>query len=195
MTHLPPAIYLYMGNSVSAKRYTIVNGRAGVFELKEYGLSISYGKECLPPSIPECTLSVTATLTTNIAMPSGSSLVSGVYHIKTAPFIEKFNEPVEISMVHCAIVFDQLCFIVASDQTPSTFDYMKGGRFETDAKNGYNIGKIRVGSFSDYCIIDSKSSGCLTYCARVYYDDSEHKCRKVHFVITKNLPLAELVRI
>ena len=34
----------------------------------------------------------------------------------------------------------------------------------------------------------------IEYCGRVYYDDTRPQYRYVHFVITKNLPLANEVR-
>ena len=130
--------------------FTIINGTAGVFDLEEYGLTISYKSDCLPSSINECKLSISANLTTDIPLPSGSVLVSGVYHITTMPFIDQLNQPVEICMEHCANDFNQLCFVVAKDQNQQNFEYMEGGRFEIDAKTGRRIGRICVSSFSGW---------------------------------------------
>ena len=185
---------------VSEKRkcIPIFNGNANVFNLDDYGLSISVGKDCLPPNVKECSLFVTADLTTDIPLPSGSFLVSAVYHITTTPFIERFNQPVEVSMIHCAKDSSQLCFMVAKDQAQSRFEYMNGGTFEVDARTGMKIGRIHISSFSFLTTVWNWVTGSVpnvSYSGLLYYDDSQSQCRKVHFVITKNLPLANEVRV
>ena len=199
---------------------TIINGKAGVFELEEFGLTISFKRDSLPSSIKECKLLISADLTTDIPLPSGSLLVSGVYHITTIPFIDQLNQPVELSMVHCANDFNNLCFVVAKECHEQTFKYLEGGRFEIDAKTGRKIGRISVSSFSIWTTVkqlpqtfwgwthqawewlkkqdnisnEPEVKNCMSYCGRVYYDDTTSSYRNIHFVITKNLPLAKDVR-
>ena len=149
----------------------------------------------MPPTIKECKFQISVDLTT-VPLPPGSLLVSGVYHIETVPFIDQFNQPVEISMEHCANDIDNLRFVVAKDNSRRKFEYMEGGRFEIDSKTGRKIGRICVSSFSTLDIVwewITWFAGCIAYCGRVYYDDSQSK-RTVHFVITKNLQLAKHVR-
>ena len=169
--------------------------------MEEHGLSIFVSNNCLPPSIKECSLSITADLTTNIALPYGSVLVSAVYHIRTTPFIERFNQPVGISMVHCANDFSQLSFVFAKEQAESKFEYSEGGTFEIDAKTGMKIGKIDVSCFSKWAIVTYIKDWLfgvvpsIAYCGSVYYNDSGYPHNRIiSFVITKNLPLAEKVR-
>ena len=109
-----------------------------------YGLTISVSKNCLPPDVKECNIVVTADLTTDIALPFGTSLVSGVYHIKTMPFIDAFIQPVVLSMVHYANDSSGLSFVVAREKAPSKFEYLEGGTFEVDAKTGKKVGRIHV---------------------------------------------------
>ena len=184
--------------SDKCKRFTIINGKAGVFDLEEYGMTISFQSDCLPPTMKECELQISADLTTDIPLPSRSYLVSGVYHIATVPFIDKLNQPVEICMEHCADDIYNLHFVVAKDKSHRKFEYMEGGRFEIDAKTTRNIGKICVSSFSSWATVWEwiavwEWSRPIAYCGRVYYDDSESN-RTVHFVITKDLQLAKNVR-
>ena len=184
-------------------------------------MTISFKCDSLPPNINECKLSITAHLTTDIPLPTGSLLVSGIYHIATMPFIDNFNQPVEISMEHCAIDFNNLCFVIAKDYGERKFEYLEGGTFTID---GRSIGKICVNSFcslglakklltqwrqisrwfTDWSQVFGGFTGegntsneqtierTITYCGRLYYDDTESH-RKVKFVITKDLALAEYV--
>ncbi|KAL5469233.1 hypothetical protein EMCRGX_G030458 [Ephydatia muelleri] len=178
------------------KRFTIINGNAGIFDLEEYGMTISFQGDCLPPSMKECELQISADLTTDITLPSGSLLVSGVYHITTMPFIDQLNQPVEISMEHCATDTENLRFVVAKFKGQRQFECMEGGTFEIDATTGRKIGRIRVSSFSTWATAawewfkDKWFTRSIAYCGIVYYEDSESK-RKVHFVITKDLQLAK----
>ena len=126
------------------KCITITSGKTSMFDLEDYGLSIKAGKDCLPPNVKECRIIVTADLTTNNCLPSGAFLVSAVYQITTTPIIERFNDPVQISMVHCANDLNQLCFVAAKEQASSEFEYVKGGTFEIDPKTGMKVGKINV---------------------------------------------------
>ena len=182
--------------------FTIINGKSDVFEMDKFGLTISVSKNCVPPDVKECNIVVTADLTTNIALPFGTSLVSGVYRIKTIPFIDEFIQPVQLSMVHCANDSSGLSFVVAREQAPSKFEYMEGGTFEVDAKTGMKVGRIHVRGFSFFStvwrawnwIVGNDLESNIEYCGRVYYDDSRPQYRSVHFVITKNLPLANEVR-
>lgn len=162
-------------------------------------MTISFTSDCLPPSIKECQLLISADLATDIPLPSGSVLASGVYHITTIPFIDRFNKPVKISMEHCAKSIGNLHFVVAKENDKQKFEYIEGGTFEIDA-TGRKIGRICVSSFSNWAIVwVSQLWGWFTgadsvvYCGRVYYDDSGLS-RTVHFVITKNLLLAKVVR-
>ena len=200
--------------------FTIVNGKSDVFDLKEYGLTISFKCDSLPPNINKCKFSITAHLTTDICLPASSFLVSGIYHIATMPFIGNFNRPVEISMEHCANDFNNLCFVIARDYGERRFEYLEGGTFKIDAKTGRSIGKICVNSF---CFLsqakrlfqisrwftgwshvfgeftgqgstsnEQEMERTIGYCGRLYYDDTASH-RKVQFVITKDLALAEYV--
>ena len=179
--------------SDKCKRFTIINGQAGVFDLEEYGMTISFQSDSLPPKMKECEFRITADLTTDIPLPSGSLLASGVYRIKTKPFIDQLNQPVEISMEHCANDISNLHFVVAKDNSQQKFEYMEGGRFEIDAKTGRMVGKISVSSFSTWATVWEWFTKPVAYCGRVFYDDSESK-RTFHFVITKDLQLAKNVR-
>ena len=193
------------------RSFTIINGMADVFDLEEYGLTISFQSDCLPPNVKKCKLLISADLTTNISLPSHSLLVSGVYHITTIPFIDQLNQPIEISMKHCANDLNNLCFMVAKDQNQQKFEYMEGGTFEIEATTGRRIGRICVSSFSIWTTVkrfpqyiwewltrqDSTSNEpevktSISYCGKLYYDDTIY--RNIHFVITKDLPLAENVR-
>ena len=127
-----------------------------MFKLETYGLSIYVSEDCLPPDLKECNLFVKANLATNVAMPSGSILASAVYHITTVPAIERFNQHVEISMVHCANDFSQLKFVIAKEQVPYKFEYMDGGKFEVDAKTGTKFGRMHISSFSNWAIVAFK---------------------------------------
>ena len=130
------------------RSFTIINGKADVFHLEEYGLTISFKSDCLPPNLEKCEVFISADLTTDIPLPSRSLLVSGVYHITTIPFIDQLNQPIEISMEHCANDLNNLCFVVAKDQNQQNFEYMEGGKFEIEATTGRRIGRICVSSFS-----------------------------------------------
>ena len=186
--------------------FTIVNGKAGVFDMEECGLTISYKEDCLPSSIKKCKILISADLTTDIPLPSGSLLVSGVYNITMIPFIHQLNQPVELSMEHCAFDFNQLCFIEAKDQNQHEFKYIEGGRFEIDAKTGRRIGRICVSSFSFKAIStqdgelltgqentpnEPEVKNCISYFGTIYYDDTTFSYRNIHFVITKDLLLAK----
>ena len=193
-------------------RFTIINGKADVFDLEEYGLTISFKNDCLPPNLKKCKVFISADLTTDITLPSHSLLVSGVYHITTIPFIEQLNQPIEISMEHCANDLNNLCFVVAKDQNQHKFEYMEGGTFEIEATTGRRIGRISVSSFSIWTTVmrwpqqvwgwltrqdntsdEPEVKASISYCGRVYYDDT-FSYRKIHFVITKDLPFAKHVR-
>lgn len=161
-------------------------------------MTISFKSDCLPPSIKECQLLITADLATDIPLPSGSVLTSGIYHFTTMPFIDQLNKPVEISMEHCAKNIGNLHFVVAKENGKQKFEYIEGGTFEIDG-TGRKIGRICVSSFSHWAIAWVsqllgwfKGPGSVAYCGRVYYDDSQLN-RTVHFVITKNLQLAKEV--
>ena len=130
------------------RSFTIINGKAHVFDLDEYGLTISFKIDCLPPNLKKCEIFISADLTTDIPLPSRSLLVSGVYHITTIPFIDQLNQPIELSMEHCANDLNNLCFVVAKDQNQQKFEYMEGGTFEIEATTGRRIGRICVSSFS-----------------------------------------------
>ena len=143
-------------------------------------------------------MSVTANLTTNIPVPSGSSLVSAVYHITTTPFIKCFNQPIETSMVLCANDMSKLSFVFAKE-TQSRFECTEGGTFESDAETGLKNGKIQVNSFSYWAVVtfikDWWMGKGIVYCGSVYYDDSGFpENRIIRFIITKDLPLASTVR-
>ena len=176
--------------SDKCKSFTVINGQAGVFDLEEYGMTISFQSDSLPPTMKECEIRISADLTTDIPLPSGSLLASGVYRIKTKPFIDQLNQPVEISMEHCAIDTENLRFVVAKCNGQRQFEYMEGGTFEIDATTGRKIGRIRVSSFSIWATATLTQS--IAYCGILYYEDSELK-RTVHFVITKDLLLANKV--
>ena len=189
--------------------------------MEEYGLKISYKEDCLPSSIKECKLLTSADLTTDIPLPSGSLLVSGVYHITTIPFIDQLNQPIEMSMENCANDLNNLCFVIAKECTEQKFEYVEGGRFEIDAKTRRKIGRISVSSFSIWTTVkhlpqnvsglmhqawewlkrrDNTSNelefkNCMSYCGRVYYDDTKIFYRIIHFVITKDLQLAKDVSL
>ena len=199
--------------SEKCRYFTIINGKAGVFDLEEYGLTISYKSDCLPSSIKECKLLISADLTTDIPLPSSSSLVSAVYHITTIPFIDQLNQLIEISMEHCANSFNDLCFVVAKECHQQTFEFMEGGIFELEATTGRWIGSICVSSFSIWAIVmrlpqqvqellirqdktsnDHKITTTISYCGRVYYDDKTNSHRIIHFIITKDLSFARNVR-
>lgn len=149
-------IFIYDSFLIDKCKLTIINGKADVFKLETYGLSIYVSEDCLPPDLKECNLFVKANLTTNVALPSGSILASAVYHITTVPAIERFNQHVEISMVHCANDFSQLNFVIAKEQVPYKFEYLEGGMFEVDAKTGMKVGRIHVSSFSSWAIVAFK---------------------------------------
>ena len=193
------------------RSFTIINGKADVFDLEEYGLTISFKSDCLPPNLKKCTLLISADLTTDIPLPSRSLLASGVYHITTIPPADQFNQPVEISMEHCANDFSHICFMVAKECGEQKFEYMEGGTFEIDAKTGRKIGRICVNSFSFFTVVNQfwgwltgqdnssnemKVENCIAYCGRIYYEDiiKPSYQRKVHFVITKDLSVAKEVR-
>ena len=183
--------------SDKCKHFTIINGTAGVLDLEEYGMTVSIQSDCLPPTMEGCELIISADMSTDIPLPFGSLLTSGIYHITTIPFIDQLNQPVEISMEHCANDIANLCFVVAKDNDQQKFEYMEGGTFEIDAKTGRKIGRIRVSSFSIWAIVYTAWEWFTTpvaYCGRVYYDDSKSD-RTVHFVITKDLQLAKTVRV
>ena len=192
------------------RSFTIINGKADVYDLEEYGLTISFKSDCLPPNLKKCEVFISADLTTDIPLPSGSLLVSAVYHITTIPFINQLNQPIEISMEHCANDLNNLCFVVAKDQNKQKFEYMEGGTFE--ATTGRRIGRICVSSFSIWTAVkrlpqqvwgwftrlfntsdEPEVKASISYCGRVYYDDTL-SYRKIHFVITKDLPFAKHVR-
>ena len=180
--------------SDKCKSFTVINGQAGLFDLEEYGMTIAFQSDSLPPTMKECELRISADLTTDIALPSGSQLVSGVYHIKTKPFIEQLNQPVEISMEHCATDTKNLRFVVAKCNGQRQFECMKGGTFEIDATTGRKFGRIRVSSFSIWATAALEwLKRSIAYCGILYYEDSGLK-RTVHFIITKNLRLANKVR-
>ena len=122
------------------KHYTIINGQACVFHAKENGLTISFKSDCLPPSIKECQLIISADLNTDIPLPPGSLLTSGVYHIKTMSVINQLNQAVEICMEHCAKDIKNLYFVVAKEDGEHKFEHVKGGTFEIDA-SGRKIGR------------------------------------------------------
>ena len=186
--------------SDKCKHFTLINGKASVFDLEEYGMTISFQSDCLPPNIKECEISISGDLTTDIPLPSGSLLVSGVYHITTMPHIDQLNQPVEISMEHCADDIEHLHFVVAKDNGQRKFEFIEGGTFETDSRTGRKIGRIRVSSFSSWATVLEWITVWrwftrpIEYCGRVYYEDSELN-RTVHFVITKDLQLAKTVRV
>ena len=181
------------------KHYTIINGQACIFHAKEYGLTISFKRDCLPPSIKECQLIISADLYTDIPLPHGSLLTSGVYHITTMPVINQLNQAVEICMEHCAKDIKNLYFVVAKEDGEQQFEHVEGGTFEIDA-SGRKIGRIYVSNFSSWAIVTYvtkvlgwfKKQDIVTYCGRVYYDDRGLN-RIVHFVITRNLLLAREV--
>ena len=151
-------------------------------------MTISFQSDCLPPNIKECVISISADMTTDIPLPSGSLLTSGVYNITTMPHIDQLNQPVEICMEHCANDIEHLRFVVAKDNGQQKFEYMEGGTFEIDAKTGRKIGRICVSNFSFWAIL----GGDISYCGRVYYEDSQLN-RTIHFVITKDIKLAKNV--
>ena len=186
--------------SEKCKHFTLINGKADVLDLEEHGITISFQSDCLPPTMKKCKFSISAEMTTDIPLPFGSLLTSGVYHIATMPHIDQFNQPVEICMEHCANHISNLCFVVAKDNYQQKFEYRKGGTFEIDAKTGRKVGRIRVSTFSTWAIvlewipIWSWFTRPIAYCGRVYYEDFELN-RTVHFVITKDLQLAKDVRV
>ena len=163
-------------------------------------MTLSVRSDCLPPDIKECELSVSAYLTTDIPLPSESLLISGVYHITTMPFIDRLNQPIEISMDHCANDISHLSFVAAKEYGQQKFVYMEGGTFEIDTKTGRTIGRMCVSSFSFWAIVCVRQIWewltSVGYYGGVYYDDtcttSSH--RNISFVITKDLPLAKSVR-
>ena len=207
-------ILMLLFASEKCRCFTIINGTAGVFDLEEYGLTISYKSDCLPSSIKISKLLISADLISDIPLPSSSSLVSAVYHITTIPFIDQLNQPIEISMEHCANSFNNLCFVVAKECCQQTFEFMEGGIFELEATTGRRIGSICVSSFSIWATVmrlpqqvwewlarredntsnEHEVTTTISYCGRVYYDDLKNSYRNIHFVITKDLPLAKNVR-
>ena len=106
------------------RSFTIINGKADVCHLEKYGLTISFKSDCLSPNLKRCEVFISADLTTDIPLPSHSLLVS-VYHITTTPFINQLNQPIEISMEHCANDLNNLCFMVAKDQYQQKFESWK----------------------------------------------------------------------
>ena len=175
--------------------FAITNGKADIFS--ECGLTISVPSDCLPNTIQECRVKITAELNTTITLPANSLLVSGVYNITLHPHIEKMIKPVEVQMEHCVDVKpgqeSQLSFVVARGKA-SKFEYLDGGTFSADPKTGVNYGRIHISSFSTLAI-ESKESQNITYAGRLYYTDKEHTCRKVEFIVTKNFQFFDQVII
>ena len=164
---------------------------------------INIPSDCLPSSVPEATLLLTANLNTEITLPPHSSLVSGVYNLTlTPPNIQKLNTPVELVIEHCVNLMpgeeSNLSFVVARGILPTRFDYLEGGSFYVNPKTNKKYGKILLSSFSKfgiswiYGLLGAADIDCN---GRLYYDDSELNCRKVKLVITKNLAIANTVRI
>ena len=100
---------------------------------------INIPSDCLPSSVPEATLLLTANLNTEITLPPHSSLVSGVYNLTlTPPNIQKLNTPIELVIEHCVNLKpgdeSNLSFVVARGTLPTRFDYLEGGSFYVDPK-------------------------------------------------------------
>lgn len=178
---------------------TIINGKAQAFEWDHCGLMIKVPSDCLPSYLREGKLLLTAHLNTEITLPPNSSLVSGVYNIKLDPNIEKLNKPIELVIEHCVVLKPgqecHLSFVVAKGILPTKFNYLEGGEFYFDPKTNKKFGKILLSTFSDLAITSPSAESDIDCYGRLYYDDSEFNCRKVQFVITKNIELAYKVRI
>ena len=164
--------------------FTITNGTSDIFILKQGGLTIYVPSDCLPPSMKNCNVEVTANLNTNMKLPSNSLLVSSVYNITLIPHIQKMNQPVQIVIDHCVALKpgqeDRLSFMIARGEAPTEFEYLEGGAFYVDPNTDRKTGRIHVSSFSWFAIswIWEAVSGLFAgpgpeYRLRVYYDDSE----------------------
>ena len=67
-------------------------------------MTISFPSGSLPSDIKECNVHITSCMNTDIALPPGSSLVSGVYNVALTPHIPKLNQAVEVVIEHCSKV-------------------------------------------------------------------------------------------
>ena len=124
------------------------------------------------------------------------SVEISVYNITLTPHILKLNQPVEVIIEHCVNL--EPGQENAKGKAPTDFEYLKGGTFFVDLKTGRKTGRILVSSFSWLAIVWEYVSGLFTgpeYLLRVLYDDSETMCRKVQFILTKNLPQFDKVRL
>ena len=124
--------------------------------------------DCLPEDVTECTLRVTASLGTNMSLPTNTALVSGVYHIMPPPHVQQFKKPVKIYIEHCADLNpgdeDKLSFVIAKEGA-TNFEPLPGGLFST----AHPYGSITLVSFSIIAIVSEWWYGSTTYCGCVYY--------------------------
>ena len=177
--------------------FTIINGRADIFRWRECGLTVSVPTDCLPKTVKECSVKVTAHLNTSITLPVKSLLVSGVYNITLLPCIEEMIQPVEVQMEHCVDLKpgqeSQLSFVVARGKA-AKFEYLDGGTFFADPETGINYGRIHLNHFSTLAI-ESEEPQNIRYAGRLYYTDKEYACRTVEFIVTKDIKLFDQVII
>lgn len=86
-------------------------------------MTIYVPSDCLPSSVSECRLVLTAHLNTEITLPSQASLVSGAYDLTLIPNIQQLNKPVELVVEHCGSVMSSqeshLSFVVARKKIPN----------------------------------------------------------------------------
>ena len=78
-----------------------VTNESQVFELREYGLTVSIPDCSLPPHIKSCILTIGVSVSGEFVFPDKHNVISAIYCFQTIKGL-KFVKPIQITMEHCA---------------------------------------------------------------------------------------------
>ena len=183
-------------------------GKARSFNWRKFGVKIHLPDHALPPSVNECQLHITASLSGQFQFPEHTECVSGIYWI-ACPYT--FEKPVTVEIQHCVTKPEHLqhpsslTFIIAKctqEDLPYQFKILDGGVFSPNSR----YGTIKLTHFSGVGLAfrplhrpsliqrlglrpRQHESDAKSYCARLYYSKSGTNSWEVYFAIMWNLEL------
>jgi hypothetical protein len=182
---------------VCAETTLTVTNAAQDFVWEGYGLKLGIPKDCLPPGIEQCSVSIKASVSGQYEFPDNTHPVSPIFWLRCEPRFKKFTLPISVGIQHCGKSKDvsKLSLVKAccsQVNLPYSFKQLQGSQFYNEGSHSY--GATELTSFSGVGVAQDELED-KEYVAMLFYLRQKTFTHVIHFVVTWNNETHLTVRV